>query len=461
LCWVRQGVSKESPDVVKLNAEELEELIANTQDKLKVDEGAVEEGESGGEEGEEGEGDEENEDANMEKEAEEEEEPVKAVNPDDEFDMANYDNEEDDEAMAQRIFGAGLGGVAYYAKPEEDPYITLPEVARDDEETYDVASSDNLICCAKLDGDMSSIEVHLWNGEEEDFYVHHDILLDTFPLCLEWLSFDPGSEEGGEGSFIAVGCMNPQVQIWDLDIVNTTEPVVVLGERRKESKKKPKIGTKGHSDAVMGVSWNTQTKNVLASGSADKHVLLWDLESGAAKEVLNHHTDKIQSLSWHLAECQTLLTGGYDHTAHVVDCRTKSSKKWLLTGEVECVLWDVTNPYAFLAGTAGGDVFCVDIRQEKPLYTLSAHSNEVSGLTMNRALPGCLVTCSADKIVKVWDIKDNKPTCIHARDFTDSISLHCISFCPDSKYQLAIGGLEGGLLMWDIGTNKEVREHFG
>ena len=45
-------------------------------------------------------------------------EPAKAVDPDDEFDMANYDKEEDDEAMSQRIFGAGLGGVAYYAKPE-------------------------------------------------------------------------------------------------------------------------------------------------------------------------------------------------------------------------------------------------------------------------------------------------------------------------------------------------------
>lgn len=30
--------------------------------------------------------------------------------------------------------------------------------------------------------------------------------------------------------------------------------------------------------------------------------------------------------------------------------------------QIEAVLWDVTNPYAFLAGTAGGDVFCVDIR---------------------------------------------------------------------------------------------------
>ena len=49
--------------------------------------------------------------------------------------------------------------VTFLILSQEDPYITLPEVARDDEETYDVASSDNLICCAKLDGDMSSIEV--------------------------------------------------------------------------------------------------------------------------------------------------------------------------------------------------------------------------------------------------------------------------------------------------------------
>ena len=42
---------------------------------------------------------------------------------------------------------------------QEDPYITLPEVARDDEDTYDVSPTDNLICCAKLDGEMSSIEV--------------------------------------------------------------------------------------------------------------------------------------------------------------------------------------------------------------------------------------------------------------------------------------------------------------
>eukprot|EP00122_Pirum_gemmata_P013430 Pgem_evm2s12508 len=62
--------------------------------------------------------------------------------------------------------------------------------------------------------------------------------------------------------------MLPQIEIWDLDIVDGIEPVMTLGElpqpENKNSKKKKKtkiVDPKtSHTDAVLGLSWNPVNK---------------------------------------------------------------------------------------------------------------------------------------------------------------------------------------------------------
>lgn len=97
-------------------------------------------------------------------------------------------------------------------------------------------------------------------------------VLFNFFSRLEWLSFDPESDT--KGSLVAVGSMQPEIQVWDLDIVDCLEPAFTLGRKAKKKKNIPGVG---HTDAVLALAWNQGAEHILASGSVDQTVLLWDL----------------------------------------------------------------------------------------------------------------------------------------------------------------------------------------
>lgn len=457
--WVRRGIAKEVPDRIELTKEDLDKILEDTKEKIKdVDEDA----DLSQLEAEQKEALEANIQANIEETDVEVKEEVNGVSN-------GVDEDEDDEAITSEygledydkegimMTGAGMAGLMYFAREEEDPYVDIKQLESDEKEDLIIKSDDNLFVVGKMEEDCSCLEVYVYNESEDNLYVHHDIVLESFPLCLEWLSFD-AALDGQSGNYVALGTMEPNIEIWDLDVVDTLEPAFVLEGKKKKKKKKEKVSNSGHTDAVLGLSWNKNVKNVIASGSADETVCLWDMSTCKCVHRLTHHKDKVQCVSWHPYEAQSLLTGSFDKYVSVVDCRSpEAGKKWLLPSDCEQTLWDHLSPFNFFASTDGGVVSYYDVRADAPVFTLNAHDDSVV-LALSSEIKGCLVTASADNFLKVWDVSE-KPTCVLSRDMKMG-RIHFVSGCPDAPFLFAVGGEKDGLRMLDLMETTAGKEHF-
>ncbi|CAH1800076.1 unnamed protein product [Owenia fusiformis] len=460
--WVKRGVAKERPDKVQLNPEELAELIKESKEEI----GDLD-------------GDDENMDTvdldpreikSSKKHKIKKEKKAKPDEDDDDDDAIN-DEEDDDIVKAYGLDDyddedaddgdpLSIGGLTFYASNAQDPYITLKEDSDDEEEASIIKPTDNLVVVAKAQNEFCNLQVFVYNENEGDLYGHHDIYLPAYPLAIECMNFDPGTDK--PGNLVAVGSMEPTIDIWDMDIMESIEPALTLGtkqsKKKKKSKKKGALG--GHTDAVLDLSWNHHARNVLASASADYTVALWDMSQGTAVTTLRQHKEKVQTIQWHPYEPQSLLSGGFDKSVIVYDCRSpeETHRNWKLGGEIERVVWDHFNPTYFLASTDQGYVYYVDSRTDKPVFTLNAHSGAVTALSLSSQVRGCLVTGSEDKAVKVWDIADSKPSCVTEKNMKIG-PIQCASCCPESGFIFAVSG-EKEFRVWDIRDNTDVRGQF-
>ncbi len=412
-----------------------------------------------------------------------------------EYDMEHYDNEPESTGEEEDVAGpndslfGNIKGLAYYTNNDEDPYITLPDegnVSDDDErEELQILPSDNLVLATRIEDEVAHLEAYVYEDEADNLYVHHDVMLPAMPLCVEWFNARP-NKNGESGNFAAVGTMDPEIELWDLDVVDGMYPTAVLGQmsqtaavqasdpsKRKRSKKKSKQpNTAYHVDSVLTLSANRQHQNLLASGSADNTIKLWDLNTCIAAQSYSHHTDKVCALAWHPTQSSVLLSGSYDRTIVASDMRAPDSTgpRWGVESDVEQVRWDPHNDQRFYVSTENGVLHCFDARQlpsspekSKALWQLQAHAKSLSSFALNPTVPGFIATGSTDRTVKLWDIASDTsgPSIVVSRDL-DAGKVFSVNFGPDDEvaFRLAVAGSKGHLQVWDTSTNRAVREAF-
>ena len=500
--WIARGVAARHPTKQKLDEAEMERISALTGTELGEAERqlAQAQAEAGGDGWE---------DVDEDEEAMEEDET-------DAHDLTRYRLDTYDEEPSQTMaMGAlsGIRGAQFFRDDNDDPYMTLkddPADEQEEREQLEILPTDNMILTAKTEDDVSMIEAYVYSSEDQNLYVHHDLLLPSFPLHLEWLDYAPAPYEGDTrgrvagtmGNFVAVGTMDPEIEIWDMDTIEGIFPDAVLGRKDltsqldapsgtgKKKRRVPKARVPNethHVDAVLSLSWNRHARNLLASASADTTIKLWDLSrpmsgtSSSALRSFSAHTDKVQSVAWQVGapggssgteNPAVLLSGSYDKTIRVFDARMAEQAVVARIGaDVEAVRWNGWKEHSFLVALESGIVQGFDVRALTPsgtdaaLYTLVAHDGACTSLDISPHIPGCLLTAGTDRQVKVWNVDSDgdKPrsiSLVSARDLGIG-KLFTTSFSPNDPLTIAAAGSGGKLHIWDTLTNPGVRRTFG
>jgi periodic tryptophan protein 1 len=341
--------------------------------------------------------------------------------------------------------------------------LNADEFDEDELEDLTLQPHDLLFVAAKTEDEISQLEIYVYEEEvvgesgglEDNLYVHHDLMLPSFPLCLEWIDFPCGGEGEDQRNFVAVGSFEKQIEIWNLNVLDLVYPTLSLH---------------GHDDAVMSLSWNRQGRNFLASGSADNSVRLWDLNHPQqALRSFNHHTNKVQGIAWNPMEATQLLSAGYDGIVRLFDVRTPLEGinfAGKLGGDVEQIKWR-SQGSSFVVSDESGRVSFFDPRNSaQPLAILDAHPKSATCIDfcpLNNTQNGnsIFLTASADKSLKVWSIDPSSTnfTCLLSREMGVG-KIFGAGFLPDAPLVIAAAGNRGNVNMWNLKKEDVIKSYF-
>lgn len=156
---------------------------------------------------------------------------------------------------------------------------------------------------------------------------------------------------------------------------------LMLWDTRSQNTSKPSQMIEAHSAEVNCLSFNPFSEYILATGSADKTVALWDLRNLKMKlHSFESHKDEIFQVQWSPHNETILASSGTDRRLNV---------------------WDLSK--------IGEEQSADDIDDGPPelLFIHGGHTAKISDFSWNPNEPWVICSVSEDNIMQVWQMAEN------------------------------------------------------
>ncbi|MEM9450325.1 MAG: serine/threonine-protein kinase [Cyanobacteria bacterium P01_E01_bin.6] len=208
----------------------------------------------------------------------------------------------------------------------------------------------------------------------------------------------------------------------------------------------------GHGGAVTTVAVSPSGQ-VLASGSTDRRIILWNMQSGTklhtieGKSLLHNtgHADRINTLCF-TPDGSTLVSGSDDGTIKLWDLSeqtlisTLSSSEWVISA-----IAISPDGSLLVSGGDNGVIEFWDLERGEFIERIRKHSDRISHLQIHPD-GKALLSSSHDQTIRLWDLR--------TADLLNTFRGHRTrigSFATSADWQFMVSGSDDGeLTFWDL-----------
>lgn len=196
---------------------------------------------------------------------------------------------------------------------------------------------------------------------------------------------------------------------------------------------------KNHKKDVFAIKFN-RAGNLLLSWSADKTIVLWDVEKLCIKNVFEHHSNAILDACW--KDEQNFAVASADCKISICSCDGDFKILEGHEGHVTVISWNCDS--TLLA--SGSEDNTIRIWKEDSCSILSGHKSGITCLKWSIEDPNLIISSSHSGDILIH----NAETCEIVQHFKfHNDEVISLSLSPDNSF-LASGGCDGTIVITDI-----------